>query len=158
MKNFFKNQIYFLSLLISFNSFTLADKDSIENLLDDMNSVVAELEDKYYFLKNNILSPTNDVNTNYDKFLGSLRQVSIQLKNERIEIFAKVVDLEIDQKNIIVLSKLNSKAVALNNIITHFYNIYQNYNPFIKNKSYSFKTYDYSIKGLNDLEKILNKL
>ena len=140
------------------NSFAIDDGDNIEYLLDDMNKVVAELENEYYFLKNNILSPTNDANTNYDKFLDSLRQVSIQLKNERIEIFAKIVDFEINQKNIIVLSKLNSKAVVLNNIITHFHNIYQNYNPFIKNKSYSFKTYDYSIKGLNDLEKILNKL
>ena len=158
MKIFFKNQIYFLILLIPFNSFALADEDSIENLLDDMKKEVAELENEYYFLKKNILSPTNDANTNYDKFLDSLRQVSIQLKNERIEIFAKIVDLEIDQKNIIVLSKLNSKAIVLNNIIAHFHNIYQNYHPFIKSKSYSFETYGYNIKGLNDLEKILDKL
>ena len=158
MKVFFKNQIYFLILLIPFNSFALADEDSIENLLDDMKNEVAELENEYYFLKNNILSPTNDANTNYGKFLDSLRMVSVQLKNERIEIFAKIVDLEIDQKNIIVLSKLNSKAIALNNIITHFHNIYQNYHPFIKSKSYSFETYDYNIKGLNDLENFLDKL
>ena len=120
MKIFFKNQIYFLILLIPFKSFALADGDSIENLLDDMKNEVAEVEDKYYFLKNNILSPANDVNTNYDKFLDSLRQIFTQLKNERIKIFAKIVDLEIDQKNIIALSKLNSKAIALNNIITHF--------------------------------------
>ena len=106
----------------------------------------------------NISSPANDVNTNYDKFLDSLRKVFIRLKNERDEIFAKIVDFEIDQKNIIALSKLNSKAIALNNIITHFHNIYQNYHPFIKSKSYSFETYDYNIKGLNDLEKILDKL
>lgn len=158
MKVFFKNQIYFLILLIPFKSFALADEDSIENLLDDMKNEVAELENEYYFLKNNILSPTNDANTNYGKSLDSLRMVSVQLKNERIEIFAKIVDLEIDQKNIIALSKLNSKAIALNNIITHFYNIYQNYHPFIKSKSYSFETYDYNIKGLNDLENFLDKL
>ena len=158
MKAFFKNQIYFLSLLMLSNSFAIDDGDNIEYLLDDMNKVVADLENEYYFLKNNILSPTNDANTNYDKFLDSLRQVSIQLKNERIEIFAKIVDLEIDQKNIITLSKLNSKAIALNNIITHFHNIYQNYHPFIKSKSYSFEAYDYNIKGLNDLEKFLNRL
>ena len=158
MKVFFRNQIYFLSLLIPFNSFVLADEDSIENILDDMDNVVAKLEDKYYLLKNNILSPTNDANTNFDKYLDSLRQVYIQLKNERIGIFAKIVDLEIDQKNIIVLSKLNSKVVALNNTITHFHNIYQNYHPLIKSKSYSFETYGYNIKGLNDLEKILDKL
>ena len=158
MRVFFKNQIYFLSLLIFVNAFALADENSIENLLDDMNNAVAELENEYYLLKNNILSPTNDSNTNYDKFLDTLRQVSFQLKNERIEIFAKIVDLEIDQKNIIVLSKLNSKAVVLNNIITHFHNIYQNYHPFIKGKSYSFETYDYNIKGLNDLENFLDKL
>ena len=158
MKFLFKNQIYFLSLLISFNSFTLADKDSIENLLDDMDNVVAELENEYYFLKNNILSPTNDVNTNFNKFLDSLRQVSFQLKNERIEIFARIVDFEIDQKNIITLSKLNSKAVALNNIIIHFYNIYQNYYPSKKSKSYSFETYEHNIKGLNDLENFLDQL
>ena len=158
MKVFFKNQIYFLILLIPFNSFALADEDSIENLLDDMKNEVAELENEYYFLKNNILSPTNDANTNYGKFLDSLRMVSVQLKNERIKIFAKIVDLEIDQKNIIVLSKLNSKAVALNNTITHFHNIYQNYHPLIKSKSYSFETYGYNIKVLNDLEKILDKL
>ena len=158
MKVFFKNQICFLSLLIPFNSFALAEEDSIENLLDDMKNKVTELENKYYFLKNNILSPANDVNTNYGKFLDSLRQVSFQLKNERIEIFAKIVDLEIDQENIITLSKLNSRAIALNNIITHFHNIYQNYHPFIKSESYSFEIYDYNIKGLNDLEKILDKL
>ena len=158
MKVFFKNQIYFLSLLIPFNSFALSGEDSIQNLLDDMKSEVAELENEYYFLKNNILSPTNDANTNYCKFLDSLRMVSIQLKNERIEIFAKIVDLEIDQKNIIALSKLNSKAIALNNIIAHFHNIYHNYHPFIKSKSYSFETYDYNIKGLNDLENFLDKL
>jgi len=158
MKVFLKNLIYFLSLLISFNALALADENSIENLLDDMNKVVAEFENEYYFLKNNILSPTNDANTNYDKFLDSLRQISIQLKNERIEIFANIVSLKINQKNIIVLSKLNSKVVALNNIINHFHNIYQNYHPFIKSKSYSFETYDYNIKGLNDLEKILDKL
>ena len=158
MKVFFKNQIYFLSLLIPFNVFALADENSIENLLDNMESEVAELENDYYSLKNNILSPTNDANTNYDKFLDTLMQVSLQLKIERIEIFAKVVDLEIDQKNIILLSKLNSKAVALNNIIAHFYNIYQNYHPFIKSKSYSFETYYYNIKGLNDLENFLDKL
>ena len=158
MKALFKNQIYFLSLLIPFNSFALADKDSIENLLNDMKNKVADLENDYYFLKNNLRSPANDVNTNYDKFLDSLRQVSFQLKNERIEIFAKIIDLEIDQKNIIALSKLNSKVIALNNIITHLHNIYQNYHPFIKSKSYSFETYDYNIKGLNDLEKILDKL
>jgi len=158
MKVFFKNQIYFLSLLIHFNSFALADENSIENLLEDMNDVVAKLENEYYFLKNNILSPTNDVNTNFDKFLDSLRQVSLQLKNERIKIFAKIIDLEIDQKTISLLSKFNSKAVALNNIITHFHNIYQNYNPFIKSRSYPFETYDYDIKDLNDLEKILDKL
>ena len=144
--------------MISFNALALADENSIENLLDDMNKVVAEFENEYYFLKNNILSPTNDANTNYDKFLDSLRQISIQLKNERIEIFANIVSLKINQKNIIVLSKLNSKVVALNNIINHFHNIYQNYHPFIKSKSYSFETYDYNIKGLNDLEKILDKL
>ena len=99
--------------MIPFNSFALADEDSIENLLDDMSNVVAELENEYYLLKNNILSPTNDSNTNYDKFLDTLRQVSFQLKNERIEIFAKIVDLEIDQKNTIVLSKLNSKAYSI---------------------------------------------
>ena len=158
MKVFFKNQIYFLSLLIPFNSFALAEEDSIENLLDDMKSEVAEIENEYYFWKGNILSPANDVNTNYDKFLDSLRQVSFQLKNERIEIFAKIVDFEIDQKNIIALSNLNSKAIALNNIITHFHNIYQNYHPFIKSESYSFEKYDYNIKGLNGLEKILDKL
>ena len=158
MKVFFKNQIYFLSLLITFNSCALANKDSVENLLDNMKNEVAELEIEYYFLKNNILSPINDINTNYDKFLDSLRQVSNQLKNKRIEFFAKIVDLEIDQKNIIALSKLNSKAIALNNIITHFHNIYQNYHPFIKSKSYSFETYDYNIKGLNDLENFLDKL
>ena len=123
MKVFFKNQIYFLILLIPFNSFALPDEDSIENLLDDMKNEVAELENEYYFLKNNILSPTNDANTNYGKFLDSLRMVSVQLKNERIEIFAKIVDLEIDQKNIITLSKLNSKAIALNNIMKMSYNI-----------------------------------
>ena len=144
--------------MIPFNSFALAEEDSIENLLDDMKNKVTELENKYYFLKNNILSPANDVNTNYGKFLDSLRQVSFQLKNERIEIFAKIVDLEIDQENIITLSKLNSRSIALNNIITHFHNIYQNYHPFIKSRSYSFETYDYNIKGLNDLEKILDKL
>ena len=90
--------------MIPFNSFALANEDSIENLLDDMKKEVAELENEYYFLKNNILSPTNDANTNYGKFLDSLRQVSFQLKNERIEIFAKIVDFEIDQKNIIILS------------------------------------------------------
>ncbi len=158
MKVFFKNQIYFLSLLIPFNSFALANEDSVEKLLDDMKNKVAELENEYYFLKNNILSPMNDVNTNYEKYLDSLVQVSSQLKNERIGIFAKIVILEIDQKNIIALSKLNSKAIALNNIIAHFHNIYQNYLPFIKSKSYSFKTYDYNIKGLNDLEKFLDKL
>ena len=158
MKIFYKNQIYFLSLLISFNSFTLANKDSIENLLDDMKNKVAEFENEYYFLKKNILSPTNDANTHYNKFLNSLRKVSIQLKNERIEIFAKTVHLEMDQKNIIILSKLNLKAVALNNVITLFHNIYQNYHPFKKSESYSFETYDFNIKGLNDLEKILDKL
>ena len=158
MKVFFKNQIYFLSLLTTFNSCALANKDSVENLLDNMKNEVAELEIEYYFLKNNILSPSNDVNTNYDKFLDSLRKVSIQLKNERIEIFAKIVNLEIDQKNIRMLSKLNSKAVALNNIITHFHNIYQDYHPFIKRKSYSFEKYDYNIKVLNDLENFLDKL
>ena len=158
MKVFFKNQIYFLSLLISFNSFALAKKDSIENLLDDMKNEVAELENEYYFLKNNILSSANDANTNYNNFLDSLRQVSLRLKNERIKIFANIADFEIDQKNIITLSKLNSKAIALNNIITHFHNIYQNYHPFIKSKSYSFETYGHNIKGLNDLEKLLDKL
>ena len=158
MKVFFKNQIYFLSLWIPFNSLALAEENSIENLLDDMKKEVAELENEYYLLKNNILSPANDVNTNYDKFLDSLRQVFIQLKNERIEIFAKIVDLEIDQKNIIALSKINSKAIALNNIITHFHNIYQNYHPFIKSESYSFETYVYNIKSLNDLENFLDKL
>ena len=158
MKVFFKNQIYFLILLISFNSFALADENSIENILDDVDNVVAKLENKYYFLKKSILSPTNDANTNFDKYLDSLRQVSYQLKNERIEIFAKIVDLEIDQKNIILLSRLNSKAVALNNTITQFHNIYQNYYPLIKSKSYSFETYGYNIKVLNDLEKILHKL
>ena len=68
MKIFYKNQIYFLSLLISFNSFTLANEDSIENLLDDMKNKVAELENEYYFVKNYILSPANDVNTNYEEF------------------------------------------------------------------------------------------
>ena len=158
MKVFFKNQIYFFSLLISFNSFALAKKDSIENLLDDMKNEVAELENEYYFLKNNILSSANDANTNYNNFLDSLRQVSLRLKNERIKIFANIADFEIDQKNIITLSKLNSKAIALNNIITHLHNIYQNYHPFIKSKSYSFETYDYNIKGLNDLENFLDKL
>ena len=158
MKVFFKNQIYFLSLLITFNSCALANKDSVENLLDNMKNEVAELEIEYYFLKNNILSPINDINTNYDKFLDSLRQVSNQLKNKRIEFFAKIVDLEIDQKNIIALSKLNSKAIALNKIITHFHNIYQDYHPSIKSKSYSFKTYVYDIKGLNGLENFLDKL
>ena len=158
MKVFFKIPIYFLSLLIPFNSFAIDDEESIENLLYNMNNAVAELENEYYFLKNNILSPVNDANTNYDKFLDSLRQVSFQLKNERIEIFAKIVNLEIDQNNIIILSKLNAKAVALNNIITHFHNIYHNYHPFIKSESYSFETYDYDIKSLNDLEKFLDKL
>ena len=78
-----------------------------------MKNKVAEFENEYYFLKKNILSPTNDANTHYNKFLNSLRKVSIQLKNERIEIFAKIVDLEIDQKNIIALSKLNSKAYSI---------------------------------------------
>ena len=158
MKVFFKNQIYFLSLLIPFYNLALAADDSIENLLDNMKKEVAEIENEYYFLKSNILSPTNDVSTNYEKFLDSLKQVSLQLKNERIEIFAKIFDLEIDQKNIITLSKLNLKAITLNNIITHFYNIYQNYHPFLKSKSYSFEAYDYNIKGLNELEKILDKL
>ena len=158
MKVFFKNQIYFLSLLIPFNSLALANGDSIEKILDDMDKIVAKLEDEYYFLKKNILSPANDANTNFGKYLNSLRQVSFQLKSERIEIFAKIFDLEIDQKNIMVLSKLNSKAVALNNTITHFHNIYQNYHPLIKSKSYSFETYGYNIKVLNDLEKILHKL
>ena len=158
MKVFFKNQIYFLSLLIPFNNLALAEDNSIENLLDNMKNEVAEIENEYYFLKSNILSPSNDVNTNYEKFLDSLRQVSIRLKDVRTEIFIKIVDLEIDQKNIITISKLNSKAIALNNIITHFYNIYQNYHPFIKSKAYSFEAYDYNIKGLNELEKILDKL
>ena len=158
MKVFFQNQIYFLSLLISFNNLALASDDSIENLLNNMKNEVAGIENEYYFLKNNILSSSNDVNTNYEKFLDSLRLVSLRLKNERTEIFTKIVDLEIDQKNIITLSKLNSKAIALNNIITHFYNIYQNYNPFLNSKAYSFEAYDYNIKGLNELEKILDKL
>ena len=123
-----------------------------------MKNEVAELENEYYFLKNNILSSANDANTNYNNFLDSLRQVSLRLKNERIKIFANIADFEIDQKNIITLSKLNSKAIALNNIITHLHNIYQNYHPFINSKSYSFETYDYNIKGLIDLEKILDKL
>ena len=71
MKAFFKNQIYFLSLLIPFNSFALADEDSIENILDDMDRIVAKLEDEYYFLKKVILSPTNDAKTNFDKYLDS---------------------------------------------------------------------------------------
>ena len=87
MNVFFKIQIHFLSLSIFVNSFSLADENSIENLLYNMN-----------------------------------------------------------------------EAVALKNIITHFHNIYQNYHPFIKSKSYSFETYDYNIKGLNDLENFLDKL
>ena len=158
MKVFFKNQIYFLCLLIPFNSFALADEDSIENILDDMDRMVAKIEDEYYFLKKNILSPTNDANTNFDKYLDSLRKVSIKLKNKRIEIFAKIVGFEINHKNIIVLSKLNSKALALNNTVSQFHKIYQNYHPFIKSKSYSFETYGHNIKDLNDLEKILDKL
>ena len=158
MKVFFKNLIYFLSLLVSFNTLALSDENSIENLLDDMNNVVSELENEYYLLKNNILSPTNDANTNYYNLLDTLRQISFQLKNERIKIFAKIIYLEIGQKNIIVLSKLNSKAVLLNNVITHFHNIHQNYHPFIKSKSYSFEEYHHDIKGLNDLENFLDQL
>ena len=72
MKVFFQNQIYFLSLLISFNNLALASDDSIENLLNNMKNEVAGIENEYYFLKSNILSPSNDVNTNYEKFLDSL--------------------------------------------------------------------------------------
>ena len=98
--------------MIPFNSFALAEEDSIENLLNDMKSEVAEIENEYYFWKGNILSPANDVNTNYDKFLDSLRQVSFQLKNERVEIFAKIVDFEIDQKNISDLNQIPKRLIT----------------------------------------------
>ena len=132
MNIFFKSQIYFLGLLIIFNTLALANKNSVEALIEDMNIILDKVEVEYYSLKNNILSPRNDINTSYDKFLDDLKHIAIQLKNERIKFFAKIVDTDINQKNITALSKLNSKALVLNNIIADLHNIYQSYNQLHK--------------------------
>ena len=158
MNIFFKNQIHFLSLVIIFNTLALANENSIENLLEDMNINLDSVEVEYYLLKNKILSPTNDINTSYDNFLDDLKHIFVQLKNERIKFFTKIVDLEINQENITALSKLNSKALVLNNIIADLHNVYQNYNPIKQSKSYSIEKYHYNMKGLNNLEKTLDKL
>ena len=61
-----------------------------------------------------------------------------------------------------IVNKEEFKKIFLNlfqkkPIGNSFHNIYQNYHPFIKSKSYSFEAYNYDIKGLNDLEKFLDK-
>ena len=158
MNIFFKNQIHFLSLVIIFNTLALANENSVENLIEDMSINLDKVEVEYYLLKNKILSPTNDINTSYDNFLDDLKHIFVQLKNERIKFFTKIVDLEINQENITALSKLNSKALVLNNIIADLHNVYQNYNPIKQSKSYSIEKYHYNMKGLNNLEKTLDKL
>ena len=144
--------------MIIFNTLALANENSVENLIEDMSINLDKVEVEYYLLKNKILSPTNDINTSYDNFLDDLKHIFVQLKNERIKFFTKIVDLEINQENITALSKLNSKALVLNNIIADLHNVYQNYNPIKQSKSYSIEKYHYSMKGLNNLEKTLDQL
>ena len=144
--------------MIIFNTLALANENSVENLIEDMSINLDKVEVEYYLLKNKILSPTNDINTSYDNFLDDLKHISVQLKNERIKFFTKIVDLEINQENITALSKLNSKALVLNNIIADLHNVYQNYNPIKQSKSYSIEKYHYNMKGLNNLEKTLDQL
>ena len=144
--------------MIIFSTLAVADENSIENLLDDMSIILEEVEVEYHLLKNNILSPTNDINTSYEFFLDALKHISVLLKNERIKVFAKTTNLEISQKNIIIFSKLNSKAVVLNNMIADLHNIYHSYNPIKQSKSYTIKKYHYKMACLNNLEKILDQL
>ena len=158
MNIFFKSQIYFLIQLIIFNTLALANEKSVENLLKDMNINLDKVEVEYYLLKNKILSPTNDINTSYDNFLDELKYIFVQLKNERVKFFTKIVDLDINQENITALSKLNSKALVLNNIIADLHNVYQNYNPIKQSQSYSIEKYHYNMKGLYYLEKTLDQL
>ena len=144
--------------MIIFNTLALANENSVENLIEDMSINLDKVEVEYYLLKNKILSPTNDINTSYDNFLDDLKHIFVQLKNERIKFFTKIVDLEINQENITALSKLNSKALVLNNIIADLHNVYQNYNPIKNGKSYSIEKYQNNMKSLNNLEKTLDQL
>ena len=147
MKILYLHLLYFL---ISINS--IHANISFNELKKDMCYEIVDVRNKYFTIKNELLSPFNKANLSYDYWLDSLKLLSDHLEIKRLAMFSSIKDLDLSYDDFYLIDELNNNSILLHNIISCFGRIYHSY-LFNINSSFLFDQYTSGMELLFHLEK-----
>jgi len=144
-------------LALSFNA-SEASVNNITATINDIDHSINNIKNKYFLIRADIFSPENSVSANFENYLDSLTVISIKLRENRNELFKKILDIDIDKDHLDKISKIKFKSELLNNSINVLYFINMDYNTTNKNILTTFGDYKAQIKRLATFEKLLFKM
>ncbi|OUW78267.1 MAG: hypothetical protein CBD77_04570 [bacterium TMED217] len=124
----------------------------INKIKNNMFNNIIRARDNYLTIKNSVLSPYNNVDISYNYYIDSLKTLSMQLEENRRELFSLTKKIELSHDDICSIDELNNNSILLYNIINGFGKAYSSY-LFNLNVSYSFDKYSADTKALFMLEK-----
>ena len=124
----------------------------INKIKNNMFNNIIRARDNYLTIKNSVLSPYNNVDISYNYYIDSLKTLSMQLEENRRELFSLTKKIELSHDDICSIDELNNNSILLYNIINGFGKAYSSY-LFNFNVSYSFDKYSADIEELIKLEK-----
>ena len=142
--------LHFLYFLISVNS--LQANIDINEIKKDMYDEIVDIRNKYFTIKNELLSPFNKANLSYDYCLDSLKFLSLQLEIKRQGMFSLIKDINLSYDDICLIDELNNNSILLHNIINSLGAVYHSY-LFHISPSLSFYEYTCGMESLFHLEK-----
>ena len=140
-------------LALSFNA-SEASVNNITATINDIDYSINNIKNKYFIIRADIFSPENSVSTNFENYLDSLTAISIKLRENRNELFKKILDIDIDKDHLDKISKIKLKSELLNNSISLLLYINKYYNTTNKNTLTTFRDYKAQIKRLVTFEKL----
>ena len=111
-------------LALSFNA-SEASVNNITATINDIDHSINNIKNKYFLIRADIFSPENSVSANFENYLDSLTVISIKLRENRNELFKKILDIDIDKDHLDKISKIKLKSELLINFIScvlHFLN------------------------------------
>ena len=140
-----------------FNSLDASNSENT-HIINDISNSVDNVKNKNIIIKNDIFSPKNNVSTNFDTFSDSLNFILNKLNAGRYEIYEKIFDLDIEQKDIDKISKIKLESELLNKAICVLYYVIDYHNFSNKAKLSSFKVYKTLVKRLASYEILLSQM
>ncbi len=126
--------------------------DNIQELKNTSLNDMKIIKYKYLSIKKKVYSPYNKKQINYDHYLDSLQVLSSELNSKRTNLFIKLKEFELSDKDIQFFAKINEKSILLFNIINNFGRMCRSYFYCQDCKGFDLAEYALDTKILNALE------